>query len=315
MIYPYESVVINEEVPVFMLMNSVKYVATHWHDRLEFLLVLKGHIHVYVGKEEYSLHENDLLLINSNVIHGVEASKENRLLVLQIPISYIKKFYENIENETFQCHSYPDDDQENFNIIRSLMAQLMLTLRVKDDGYEIKVQSLVLDLIYQLISKYKCENNQVSKINRKKNINRLTRITTYIQENYMHPISLNEIANMEQLTVPYLSRYFHNQIGQSFIKYLNGIRLEHAVQYLVETNWPIIDIAMECGFANLNTFHKIFKETFHTTPFQYRKKQLVVSANGPYTNKGVVDYIYQEEVNHKYLYKYLNIQKKDKNQY
>lgn len=305
MIYPYESVVINEEVPVFMLMNSVKYVATHWHDRLEFLLVLKGKVHVYVGREAFFLHENDLLLINSNEIHGVEATDENRLLVLQIPISYIKKFYENIEKETFQCHSYPDDPQENFNIIRSLMAQLMLTLTLKGEGYEIKVRSLVLDLIYQLISKYKSKNNQVSKIHRKKNIDRLTRITTYIQENYMHPISLNEIADMEQLTVPYLSRYFHNQIGQSFIKYLNGIRLERAIQYLVETNWPIIDIAMECGFANLNSFHKIFKETFHTTPFQYRKKQLDVSTNNPYTSKGIVDYIYREEVNHEYLYKYL----------
>lgn len=102
MVYPYESVVINEEVPVFMLMNSVKYVATHWHDRLEFLLVLKGHVNVHVEREEYCLHENDLLLINSNEIHGVEASEENRLLILQIPISYIKKFYENIEKETFQ---------------------------------------------------------------------------------------------------------------------------------------------------------------------------------------------------------------------
>ena len=303
--YPYESVVINEEVPVFMLMNSVTYVATHWHDRLEFLLVLKGQVHVYVGREEYCLHENDLLLINSNEIHGVEATEDNRLLILQIPISYIKNFYENIEKETFQCHSKPDDHQENFNIIRSLMAQLMLTLRFKGEGYEIKVQSLVLDLIYQLVSKYKCKNNQVSIINQKRSIERLTRITAYIQENYMHPISLNEIADMEQLTVPYLSRYFHNHIGQSFIKYLNGIRLERAVQYLLETNWSIIDIAMECGFANLNTFHKIFKETFHTTPFQYRKKQLDVSTDSSYTNKGVVDYIYQEEVNHEYLYKYL----------
>ena len=144
-------------------------------------------------------------------------------------------------------------------------------------------------------------------MNRKKNTDRLIRITTYIQENYMHPITLNEMAEREQLTVPYLSRYFQKQMGQSFIKYLSGIRLERAVMYLLETDWPIIDIAMECGFSNMNTFHKVFKETFHTTPYQYRKKQLIVSANSPYTSKGVEDYIFQEEVNNEYLYKYLNI--------
>ncbi|MCL7749768.1 AraC family transcriptional regulator [Halalkalibacter alkaliphilus] len=302
--YPYESIVTNKEVPIFLLMTSVKYVGMHWHDRIELLLVLKGRVRVFVEREEYLLQENDLLLINMNEVHGVEASEENRILLIQIPILYIKKFHKNIEKERFQCESFNYENQESFNMIRSIMAKLMLTTQAKGEGYEIKVQSLTLDLVYNLISKFKIKNHRHSKLKSKKNIERLTRITTYIQQNYMHPLTLNELAEKEQLTVPYLSRYFQQHMGQSFIKYLTDIRLEHAVQLLSKTDWPVIQIAMECGFSNLNTFHKVFKKTFHTTPYQFQK--LSKNAGMCKSKKiGIENYNYREEANYNDLYKYL----------
>ena len=304
--YPYESVVINEEVPMLMLMTSVKYVAMHWHDRIEFLFVLKGKIQVFVGREEYTLQENDLLLINSNEVHGVESSEDNQVLLLQIPLLFIKKWYENIEMESFHCQSLNEKEQERFNVIRLLLVHLMLTLRKKELGYEIKIQSLLLDLVYNLISKFKVKNHK--QINRKssKDIERLTRITNYIQKNYMHPITLNELAENEQLTVPYLSRYFQQHMGQPFVKYLNGIRLEQAVQYLLKTNWPVIQIAIESGFSSLNTFHKLFKDTFHTTPYQFRKNQQKSPSTSRKSEiKGIESYNYTEEDDLKELEKYL----------
>jgi AraC-like DNA-binding protein len=303
--YPYESVVVNEEIPMFMLMTSVKYVAMHWHDRMEFLFVLKGKIHVYVGKEEYFLQENDVMLINSNEVHGVESSEDNKLIVLQIPNSFIKKIYKNIENETFQCQSFQLEEQSRLNIIRSLIARLMIISITKGEGYEVKIHSLLLDIVYNLIGNFRVKSNVELYRNSKKDIERLTRITSYIQQNFMHPLTLNEIANNEQLTVPYLSKYFQQHMGQSFLKYLNGIRLEHAVRSMLESDWPIIQIAMESGFSNLNTFHKLFKETFHTTPYQYRKKQSYNSFNIRQKKKGVDGYQYNEEDGLKELYKYL----------
>ena len=311
--YPYESVVINEEIPMFILMNSVKYVAMHWHDRIEFLFVLKGRIHVYVGREEYYLQENDLLLINSNEVHGVESSEDNKLLVLQIPISFIKKWYKDIEKETFHCQSFLAVEQANYNFMRSIIAQLMLILRTKGEGYEIKIHSLLLDIVYNLMCKFRVKNNEQLNRNSKKDIQRLTRITSYIQQNFMHPLTLNEIAENEQLSAPYLSRYFQQHMGQPFIKYLNGIRLEHAVRTMLETDLPLIQIAIESGFSNLNSFHKLFKETFHTTPYQYRKKHSYESINISHIKNGIEDYQYNEEDDLSLLYDYLIFSENDKN--
>ena len=35
---------------------------------------------------------------------------------------------------------------------------------------------------------------------------------------------------------------------------------------------PIGDIAMQCGFEDSGYFGRVFKQTFHMTPSQYRKK-------------------------------------------
>ncbi|MCM3440257.1 helix-turn-helix domain-containing protein [Metabacillus halosaccharovorans] len=310
--YPYESVVVNEEVPVFLLMTTVKYVAMHWHDRIEFLLVLKGKVHVYVGREDYTLHENDLLLINSNEGHGVESDEENTILIVQIPISFIKKCYKNIEQERFQCQSFLHENQQQFNKIRTLLAQLCLTVKQKKENYDLKVHSLLLDTIYHLVTDFKMKNQHELKQTSKKNIERMNRITDYIEKHYMHPLTLEELAETEQLTPPYLSRYFQQHMGQTFLKYLNGIRLEHALYSLLETDLPIIQIAMECGFTNLNTFHKLFKDTFHTTPHQYRKKQSTSFTTLRRKKEGVEGYEFVEENDIRYLYKYLE---KDKNRY
>lgn len=270
--YPYESVVIREEIPMFMLMTSVKYIAMHWHDRIEFLFVLKGEVNVFSRGKEYQLKENDVMFINSNEVHGVESNKVNQLLVLQIPVSFIRKFYENIVTERFQCDSFQQEDQQLFDAIRSLIAQLMWFLREKKANSDIKIHSLLLDLVFHLISHFKIADNRMIKQKSERAIERLSSVTSYIEQNYMKPITLQDIAKREELTISYLSRYFHDHMGQSFLKYLNSVRLEHAVRYLTETDWPIIQISMESGFSNLNSFHRVFKEAFHTTPTQYRKQ-------------------------------------------
>ncbi len=308
--YPYESVVINDEVPVFVMMTSVKYVAMHWHDRIELLLVLKGQVHVYVGKEEYVLREDDLLLINSNEVHGVESDQENKLLILQIPIAFIKNFYSTIEEESFICQSLYHTEQHKYNLLRILLAQLIFTVKKKSDHYDIKVHSLLLDIVYNLMTNFKMEKKNIV-LHTKKDIERMNRLTHYIQQHYSKPITLQELAETEELSPPYLSRYFQQHMGQTFIKYINGIRLEHAVRYLLETDWPIIQIALECGFPNLNSFHKLFKETFHTTPHQYRKKHInKYHLIRPAGLGGVASYDFIEEEDFQELYKYLEKDKK-----
>ena len=57
----------------------------------------------------------------------------------------------------------------------------------------------------------------------------------------------------------------------TFVGYVNELRLNHAAMLLVTTDSPIIEIASKSGFNNLSNFNRAFKMYFGKTPSTYRK--------------------------------------------
>ena len=53
--------------------------------------------------------------------------------------------------------------------------------------------------------------------------------------------------------------------------YINGVRINHALALLSQTDVPVNEIAERIGFSNPNYFHKIFKQYMNTSPLAYRK--------------------------------------------
>lgn len=49
---------------------------------------------------------------------------------------------------------------------------------------------------------------------------------SYIQQNYMHPLSLKELAERVHLSEHYLRQLFKNINGESFLTYLTKVRME-----------------------------------------------------------------------------------------
>ena len=94
---------------------------------------------------------------------------------------------------------------------------------------------------------------------------------TYINNHFQEKISLADIAQKEDLSIAYLSRFFKTQIGQSFQSYINALRLEHAIFLLTNTNKTILDISIESGFSDLKYMTKAFSEKFNMTAGEYRR--------------------------------------------
>lgn len=55
-------------------------------------------------------------------------------------------------------------------------------------------------------------------------------------------------------------------------EYLSRVRLWHAEEQLVETDYPVIDIAIGNGFPNVKSFNQTFKRKNVITPAKYREK-------------------------------------------
>jgi Bacterial regulatory helix-turn-helix proteins, AraC family./Glycosyl hydrolases family 39. len=101
---------------------------------------------------------------------------------------------------------------------------------------------------------------------------RIGKIKEYINSNYKKSITLNDFADKELLTIPYLSKFIKKHLGMTFTDYLNSVRLNYAVEELINTDKPITRIALENGFSTTFLFNKCFKEAYKITPNEYRKQ-------------------------------------------
>ena len=96
-------------------------------------------------------------------------------------------------------------------------------------------------------------------------------IQCYIHENYMYPITLNNIAQKTFLTPSHLSHVFKKATGVSPIQYLIAYRLEVAKQYLTTTDETIEAIAHYVGYESIPHFHSIFRKDVGLSPGHYRE--------------------------------------------
>ena len=94
----------------------------------------------------------------------------------------------------------------------------------------------------------------------------------YIDNHYEQQISLDEVAKRVHVSPAYLSRIFKEERGESFVKYLNRIRMREAKQLLSKTQLDIGDIAIRVGFRNQNYFTTVFRKREGLTPTDYRYK-------------------------------------------
>ncbi len=92
----------------------------------------------------------------------------------------------------------------------------------------------------------------------------------YIARNFSEEITLTSAAEELHVNASYLSMLFRQVTGMTFKEHLNHVRIEEAERLLANTNYPILEIAIACGYRDQSYFTKVFKKYTGLTPRQYR---------------------------------------------
>lgn len=111
--------------------------------------------------------------------------------------------------------------------------------------------------------------------NRKTLVNpSLKRVIEYIDQNYMHRLTLENVAKHVFLNKTYISQMFMKHLGISFVSYLESVRIYKAQELLQNTDMSVTKIAEETGYASQSYFTKAFKKRVGMSPLQYRSVSL-----------------------------------------
>lgn len=96
----------------------------------------------------------------------------------------------------------------------------------------------------------------------------------YLDENYMKPVSFQDIADMFLISRGQLTRLFKRSEGKSLQEYLTIKRLEAAKEQLLQTRATVREIAQGCGMVEELNLIRAFKRYCKMTPSQYRNKMI-----------------------------------------
>lgn len=104
-----------------------------------------------------------------------------------------------------------------------------------------------------------------------KDTERMNKVLKYIMQNFAKPISLNEIAEVANMTPPAFSSFFKKRTQKCFSSFLNEIRIGHACKLLQDLEITISEVCYLSGFQNFTNFNKFFKHFTGKVPREYRK--------------------------------------------
>lgn len=251
--------------------NNITKVYKHWHRSLEMTMILSGNILYEINGRCFIPNPGDILLINSGDIHGCQITDVKPVDAISIifPFEFLKQVCSNIENITFKL----DSDSSGYRHLIEIFNKLYSVYinRIADPYYQLQINSAVYEILYILLAEFQNSKIVLSSIKTQKYFNRCSEIIAYIDTNYKESISLESVAYYYGISKEHLSRTFMQCMGTTFKKYLTSIRMHHAYQALIDSDYSVMQIALDNGFSDVRAFNSCFKTFYSETPQKYRK--------------------------------------------
>jgi len=247
--------------------------------QMEMLEISVGEVSVQIGTESVSMTRGDVLYVpTSTMLRVVSTGGYASLRGVSFSSEIFEDALENFDNEVlsmFYIQSrnstmiFRADDPITAEISR-YMETATDEFMSKDICYRLVIRSSVYLIIAAVLRSYSESRNERDRMIYH-NVTRLIPVIDYIAEHFEEKIYVDRLAEIINVSNDYFIKMFKDSIGKTPIDYINGLRVNKAMQYLVETDMPMSDISDSIGFCNANYFHKIFKQYTDTSPLAYRK--------------------------------------------
>lgn len=262
----------------------------HWHDEVEILYFMKGSFQLVVNMETYQVEEECFYFVNAGELHSIlplSPCLESAILfhprilsfdsydiaqsrILQpllkgklyfprlvgpkdVTFPAIKKEYLDIVNYFYQSGSYLS--REGQTVTDDLASQLFIRAGL------LKILG-ILTASHLLTTQEKTDDYRVEIIKNS---------LAYIHEHYQEKFYIRDLARQAGMNEQYYCRFFKKIMGRTPVTYINEYRIGRAITLLQDTDLPVMDICLDCGFNNLGNFLREFRKKTGSTPLQYRK--------------------------------------------
>ena len=106
------------------------------------------------------------------------------------------------------------------------------------------------------------------------------KVRDYIDAHITGPVRVADLCALIQRSEAHFSRSFRRTFGESPHAFVIGRRLELAVQYMLQTDASMADIASRCGFVDQAHLCKHFRQVLGHTPAAWRRERRIPREDG-----------------------------------
>jgi AraC-like DNA-binding protein len=255
----------------------------HFHNLCELNYVVSSFGKRMVGDNINNFSAGDLVLMSPDLPHiwyndpSVLDNPSETSLAKAVVIYFPLDFLTNLAGDDIvilKTQKLLERAKRGLRFYGSTQMQVTSRLRHIMDKNGFSKIIAFLEIINILLDSKECE--QLASVGYTHNLNekdtdRMNSVLKYLMQNFAKPITLNEIAEVANMTPPAFSNFFKKRTQKCFSLFLNEIRIGHACKLLQDLEITIAEVCYLSGFQNFTNFNKFFKHFTGKVPREYRK--------------------------------------------
>ncbi len=261
--------------------RDFRVVPVHWHEEMELISIKKGAGQVILDLTPFSVAAGDLAVVFPGKLHGIRQKAgcameyENIIFRLDMLIpalpdrcsaEYLVPLTAGQGPASYVCtRGCPE-----FSAVQEQIARLDAISDSRPAGYELAVKGIFFELLFLILHERqgRADDAAGSRFQDK-----IKRVLKEVETRYAQPLPVKEAAQLCGYSASHFMKFFRQQMGMSFVEYLNDYRLQMAARMLVSTEETVTAIARLCGFDQPSYFNRLFRRKYGMTPSAYRKEE------------------------------------------
>ncbi len=236
--------------------SSVRYFPKHVHSRACFTLLLKGN---YAESFGTKLNKHNPMTVWWRRPNIERSGKIERGGAHFFNVEIKKTYLDLIQSE----FSIPNDFETQNTKLTELMFRLYSECKDWNTGSSLVVDGLTLEILGTTIKEEKLGESLQPKW--------LTRIVERLNDEFLEPPSVVQLAIEESVHPVYLARIFRKFYQQSIGEYVRNLRVKYSAELMLNSDLSLADIASHAGFSDQSHFTRIHKRITGITPGTFRK--------------------------------------------
>ena len=251
---------------------------SHWHGHIEINYLFNCSADYLINGKKISVPEGRMLLFWASYPHQmIETQGEGELVNVYVPLQsfltwklpddFVSKL---LHGEVIVSNSLYHCDEKITRIWENDIAENNYTLTVQVIN---EIRGRIRRMSLEEYSTFDLANRAINE-GSKPIVRGLFHIQTmlrYIADNYDQKITIENVSQSTGLHKNYAMKLFNRVMRVSIKQYINQLRLQHAQALLIDTENPVLNIALEAGFGSVSRFYDIFQREFQMSPLEFRR--------------------------------------------